>query len=62
MELCNPSQYQHTSLVNNWKNNRVEGKHFPKRIKTVDQRGCACQFQFIVKWEINVSLYIELQN
>ena len=34
----------------------------PKRIKTVDQRGCACWFQFIVKWDINVCLYIDLKQ
>jgi hypothetical protein len=34
----------------------------PKRIKTVDQRGCACRFQFIVKWDINVAFYIELKQ
>ncbi len=33
-----------------------------KRIKTVDQRGCACRFQFILKWEINVAFYIELRK
>ncbi len=43
-------------------NNRVGGKHLPKRIKTVDQRGCACRFQFIVKWDINVCFYIELKQ
>jgi hypothetical protein len=49
-------------LVNDRKNNRVKGKHLPKRIKTVDQRGCACWFQFIVKWDINVCFYIELKQ
>ncbi len=34
----------------------------PKLIKTVDQRGCACWFQFIVKWDINVAFYIELKQ
>ena len=32
MELSDPSQYQHMSLVSDQKNNRVEGKHLPKRI------------------------------
>ncbi len=49
MELSDLSQYQRTSLVNDRKSNKVEGKHFPKRIKTVDQRGCACWFHFIMK-------------
>jgi hypothetical protein len=62
MELSDLSQYQCMSLVNDWKNNRVKGKHLPKRIKRVDQRGCACQFQFIVKWDINVCFHIELKQ
>ncbi len=33
-----------------------------KRIKTVDQRGCACRFQFVVNWDINVCFYIELNQ
>ncbi len=32
----------------------------PRQIKTVDQKGCACWFQFVVKWDINVCFYIEL--
>jgi hypothetical protein len=62
MELSDLSQYQCTSLVNDQKNNMVKGKQLPKRIKTVDQRGCACRFQFIVKWDINVCFYIELKQ
>ncbi len=49
-------------MVNDWKNNRVKRKHLPKQIKTVDQRGCACWFQFIVKWDINVFFFIELKQ
>ncbi len=49
-------------MVNDQKNNRIQGKHLSKRIKTVDQRGCACWFQFIVKWDIHVSFYIELKQ
>ncbi len=62
MELCDIAQYRCTSLVNDWKNNQVKGQELPKRIKTIDQRGCACWFQFIVKWEINVCFYIELKK
>ncbi len=54
MELSDIAQYQCRSLVNDQKNNQVKGKHLPKRIKTVDRIGCACWFQFIVKWDINV--------
>jgi hypothetical protein len=49
-------------LVNDWKNNRVKKRELPKQIKTVDQRACACWFQFIVKWEINVCFFIELKK
>jgi hypothetical protein len=50
------------SLVNDRKNNRVKGRELPKRIKTVDQRGCAYCFQFIVKWDINVAFYIQMKQ
>jgi hypothetical protein len=62
MELCDIAQYRCTSLVNDRKNDRVKGRELPKRIKTVDQSGCACWFQFIVKWEINVCFHIELKK
>jgi hypothetical protein len=62
MELCDNAQYSCTSLVNDQENNWVKGRELPKQIKTVDQRGCACQFQFIVKWEINVCFNIELKK
>ncbi len=38
MELTDIAQYRCTSLVNGLKNNRIQGKHLPKRIKTVDQK------------------------
>ncbi len=60
MELTDIAQYQRTALANDRKNNRVKGRELPKRIKTVDQRGCAYWFQFILKWDINVAFYIEL--
>jgi hypothetical protein len=41
MKLLDIAQYQCTSLVNDWKNNRVKRKHLPKQIKTFNQRGCA---------------------
>ena len=62
MELCDIAQYGCTSLVDDRKNNPVKGRELPKRIKTVDQKGCACRFQFNVKWEINVCFYIELKK
>ncbi len=49
-------------MVNDSKNNWVKENYFPKRIKTVDQRGCACRFQFVVKWDINVCFYIEIKQ
>ncbi len=62
MESSDLAQYQCSSLVNDRQNNRVKGKHLPKQIKTVDQRGCTCQFQFVVKWDIYVCFYIELKQ
>jgi hypothetical protein len=62
MESSDLAQYQCTSLVNDQQNNRVKGKNFSKQIKTVDQRGCACRFQFVVKWDIKVCFYIELKQ
>jgi hypothetical protein len=62
MGFSDIAQYQYTSLVNDWKNNWVKGSQLPKQIKTVDQRGCACWFQFIVTWEIIVCFYIALKK
>ncbi len=62
MESSDIDQYPCTPLVNDRKNNWVKGKHLPKQIKTVDQRGCPCWFQFVVKWDINVCFYIELKQ
>ncbi len=62
MELTDIAQYPRTSLVNDRKNNRVKGRELPKHIKTVDQRGCACWFEFILKCNINVVFYIELRQ
>ncbi len=47
MESSDLAQYQCMSLVYDWQNNRSKEKHFPKQIKTVDQRGCACWFQLL---------------
>jgi hypothetical protein len=44
IELTDIAQYQRTSLVNDRKNNHVKGRELSKRIKTVDQRGCAVGF------------------
>ncbi len=51
-----------TTLVNDRKNNRENGIHGPKRIKTMDQRECTCFFQFMVKWNIQVGFYIHLEK
>ena len=54
--------YWCSSLVNDRRNNRENGKNLPKRIKTVDQRGCSCKFQFTLKWVIGVCFYIKLRQ
>ena len=51
MELNNENVYREFSLVNNRKNNRKDGMHGPKRIKTVDHSQCTCKFQFLIKWD-----------
>ena len=51
-----------TTLVNDRKNNRENGIHGPKQIKTMDQRECTCFFRFMVKWEIQVGFYIHLEK
>jgi len=51
-----------TTLVNDRKNNRENDIHGPKRIKTMDQRQCTCFFQFMVKWEVQVGFYIQLEK
>jgi hypothetical protein len=54
--------YQCSSLVNDRRNNWENGKNLPKRIKTVNQRGCSCKFLFTLKWVVNVCFYIELRQ
>ena len=62
MAITDSCQYRTTSLINDRKNNRQEGQSHPKRIKTVDQRGCTCRFQFMVKWDTGVCFYIDLRQ
>ena len=60
MELNNENVYRESSLINNRKNNRKDGIHGPKRIKTVDQSQCTCKFQFLMKWDFLNGFYVEL--
>ena len=62
MELTEDCQFRSTSLINDRRNNRQHGQLLSKRIKVVDQRGCTCRFQFMVKWDINVCFYIDLRQ
>ena len=63
MDITDECQYRQTCLINDRKkNNRKNGQSFPKRIKTVDMRGCTCRFQFMVKWDTGLCFYIELQQ
>ncbi len=62
MELTDEYQCRNTSSLNNRRNNRKQGQHFPKHIKMVDRRGgCTCKFQFMVKWDLH-GFYIDLQQ
>ena len=62
MELTEDCQFRNTSLINDRRNNRQHGQLLSKRIKVVDQRGCTCRFQFMVKWDINLCFYIDLRQ
>lgn len=63
MDITDDCQYRKTCLINDRKkNNRQHGQSCPKRIKTVDMRGCTCRFQFMVKWDPGLCFYIELQQ
>ena len=54
--------YRQTLLLNDRKNNRSGGLSHPKRIKTVDCRGCTCKFQFMVKWDTSFGFFVELKK
>jgi hypothetical protein len=57
-----PDQFRNTSLQNDRRNNRKDGKLRAKSIKLVDRRGvCTCKFQFMVKWDID-GFYIDLHR
>jgi hypothetical protein len=62
MELTGEYQYKNTSLLNDRRNNRKQGQHCPRHIKTVDRRGgCTCKFQLMDKWDLHC-FYIDLQQ
>jgi hypothetical protein len=60
MELNNENVYRESSLINNRKDNRKDGIHGPKHIKTVDQSQCTCKFHFLMKWDFCNGFYVEL--
>jgi hypothetical protein len=62
MEVFDKNPLQDTTLINDRKNNREDGIHGPKRIKMIDQRDCTCSFKFMVKWQIRVGFFIELEK
>ncbi len=62
MEVSDKNPLWDTTLINNRKNNQEDGIHGPKRIKTIDQRYCTCSFKFILKWQIQIDFFIELEK
>ncbi len=62
MNVTDNKPYRETLLCNDWMNNRQGGLSYPKRIKTVDCRGCTCKFQFIMKWDMLLGFYVELKH
>jgi hypothetical protein len=62
MEITPERPLQTTPLINDRKNNRVGGIHGPKHRKTMDQRFCTCSFCFLVKWQLGVGFFIELEK
>ena len=62
MEISPECPLQTTTLIYDRKNNRVDGIHGPKRRKTMDQRFCTCSFCFLVKWQLGVGFFIELDK
>jgi hypothetical protein len=62
MNVTDDKPYRETLLINDRMNNRQGGLSYPKRIKTVDCRGCTCKFQFIVKWDRLLGFYVELKH
>lgn len=62
MEISPEPPLQITTLVNDRKNNRVDGIYGPKRRKTMDRRFCTCSFSFLVKWQLGVGFFIELEK
>ncbi len=43
MAATDNKPYRETLLINDQKNNQQGGLSYPKRIKTVDCRGCTCK-------------------
>jgi hypothetical protein len=62
MNVTDDKPYRETLLINDRMNNRQGGLSYPKRIKTVDCRGCTCKFRFIVKWDMLLGFYGELKH
>ncbi len=61
MNVTDDTPYRETLLCNDRMHNRKGGLSYPKRIKTVDCRGCTCKFRFIVKWDTLLGFYVEFK-
>ncbi len=62
MQISTDHPLQTTTLINDRKNNRVDGIHGLKHIKTMDQRNCTCSFCFLVMWQTGIVFFIELEK
>jgi hypothetical protein len=60
MKVNDEKAYSESPLVNYQNNNRKDGIHGPKHVKTVDQSQCTCKFKFLVKWDLLNGFYVEL--
>jgi hypothetical protein len=60
MKVNEKNAYRESSFVNNWNNNRKDGIHGPKRVKTVDQSQFTCKFKFLVEQDLLNGFYVEL--
>ncbi len=62
MAATDDKPYRETFLINDRTNNQQGGLSYPKRIKTVDCKGCTCKFQFIVNWDMVFGFFVELKK
>jgi hypothetical protein len=62
MNVTDNKPYREILLCNDQMNNQQGSLSYAKRIKTLECRGCTCKFRFIVKWDMLLGFYVELQH